>query len=489
MNNRSSNKLNIANFIQFYFIQFLLVYTLSFTSIFYFIFDFSIYIILVSYFLILEVVIICIFLFYYGISYKNSLWLYYLVDDKNYGYNFRKGINSRNYNGFIFDKFIFPKNTQRLNNLKENKKQRLNFTINKLGFRGKEFLIKKKSNCIRIFCSGGSTTAGDSCNDNMTWPFLLQQLFKKNNFNVEVINAGVMGYYSKQELLRFKNEILNYSPDILLLHQGWNEEFESTSQNLSRDYKSGSVRNVIEANNLYIKSNSFFSQKKLLSLYLFLHYYFYNKKFIPLMSFSNPERWKCFKNKNYIDDWHQNILEFSKLSISENFLLFNIKYPSLVNLYDSSKSRKFYIENSRLTPLFAEYQAISKFRIDQSLHYFDSLVPLLDASNNFDKINKEKKLSLFDDELHLSENGNQILAKNIFNKLSNNHYFKKLNSSKKKLSNIDQKSYDNFSKKSIKMSNHDFIDRKIDTIISDLTIKNLNKKLNKEIPTNRYTTF
>ena len=43
--------------------------------------------------------------------------------------------------------------------------------------------------------------------------------------NVEVINGGVFGWSSENELRRFKNEIIFYEPDILLLHQGWNEEF------------------------------------------------------------------------------------------------------------------------------------------------------------------------------------------------------------------------------------------------------------------------
>jgi len=483
------NKIIFSEFIQFSFVKFILIYTLIFQFFFIFIIQVSFLFNLLLYFLFLEIFILITFLFFYKKGYRNSIWLYSLVDHNLYGYSFRKNFASKCYEGFLFDNFLFPNNIPRLTKLNDNKELRVNFNVNSLGFRGNDFSIKKNKNTIRIFCSGGSTTAGDSCNDNGTWPFFLEQEFRKNNYDVEVINAGVIGYYSRQELLRLQSEIIYYDPDIILMHQGWNEEFEYSSQNLGKDYISGKVRNVSEANQLYIKSNRFFSQRILISLHFLFNYIFVKRKFIPLMSFNNPNRWKCLKKYIYIEDWYKNQIEFASLSLKHNFMLFNIKYPSLVNIYDLPDEREFFIKNSRLTNLFAEYQSISKYRIDEFIDGIDALIPKIDANKNFNEIEKEDKMKLFFDEIHMTESGNQILAKNIYTELEKNLDFRKLIKDKVKISNILEKEYKNFKTKKLVKKNASFINRKIDKIVSDLVIRNINVKLNDEISTSRYTTF
>ena len=55
-----------------------------------------------------------------------------------------------------------------------------------------------------IVVFGGSTTDGyfNHISDGFTWPFYLQKLIDQNNLNYNVINAGVGGYNSNQELLK-----------------------------------------------------------------------------------------------------------------------------------------------------------------------------------------------------------------------------------------------------------------------------------------------
>lgn len=40
---------------------------------------------------------------------------------------------------------------------------------------------------------------------------------------LEVINAGVAGYYSAQELLYLETELMAYQPDLVIVYDGWNE--------------------------------------------------------------------------------------------------------------------------------------------------------------------------------------------------------------------------------------------------------------------------
>lgn len=75
-----------------------------------------------------------------------------------------------------------------------------------------------------IFILGGSTVAGlgASCNDQ-TISAHLERLLQSRYKNIEVINAGVAGYFSAKELLRISNEILFYDPDIIIDIGGTND--------------------------------------------------------------------------------------------------------------------------------------------------------------------------------------------------------------------------------------------------------------------------
>ncbi|HMD80279.1 MAG TPA: SGNH/GDSL hydrolase family protein [Anaerolineales bacterium] len=93
---------------------------------------------------------------------------------------------------------------------------------NSQGFKGPVVTNPKNSNTIRIVVYGDSNTEGTP---EDSWPDRLQKalLLVKNNRNYEVLNAGVAGYTSHQGLLRFQQEVRNYTPDIVLVAFGWND--------------------------------------------------------------------------------------------------------------------------------------------------------------------------------------------------------------------------------------------------------------------------
>ena len=94
---------------------------------------------------------------------------------------------------------------------------------NSHGFRGNEFLEDKPLDIFRIITVGGSTTAGVNSDGN-TYPSFLQELFLKNGFkNVEIINAGISGLTSSQEIKLIEQKLLDYEPDVLIVYDGWND--------------------------------------------------------------------------------------------------------------------------------------------------------------------------------------------------------------------------------------------------------------------------
>ena len=98
--------------------------------------------------------------------------------------------------------------------------------INSLGFRGPEFDLIKNDNTYRIMMLGGSTAFGaGASSDTTTIPAYLEKEFRKNNYNVEVINAGILGSDSFEEAYKIRYMFKKFQPDLFIVYDGWNDSF------------------------------------------------------------------------------------------------------------------------------------------------------------------------------------------------------------------------------------------------------------------------
>jgi hypothetical protein len=91
-----------------------------------------------------------------------------------------------------------------------------------------ELPIEKPANEIRIFIFGGSTVLGSgSSGGKYTISAYLENLINGNNVfenkRVRVINAGVGGFFSFQEVVRFLDVALKYQPDMAIFFNGFND--------------------------------------------------------------------------------------------------------------------------------------------------------------------------------------------------------------------------------------------------------------------------
>jgi len=97
--------------------------------------------------------------------------------------------------------------------------------INSTGFRGKE-IPRQKGMAYRLVALGESTTFGVTLKpDDKPWPELLEQMIQqrlKPRRPVEVINAGVPAYSLVQNLYRLRTEILAMQPDMIISYHGLN---------------------------------------------------------------------------------------------------------------------------------------------------------------------------------------------------------------------------------------------------------------------------
>ncbi len=100
-------------------------------------------------------------------------------------------------------------------------------SINSQGFRGKEFSLKKEKNTIRMAFLGDSFTLGEGVHFSDIYSQqtakILSSKHEKQQRSFESLNFGVGGYNLKDSLDMFRNFVLKYNPDILVLGLGIND--------------------------------------------------------------------------------------------------------------------------------------------------------------------------------------------------------------------------------------------------------------------------
>ena len=97
---------------------------------------------------------------------------------------------------------------------------------NSLGYRNKEFPLKKPSGVFRIAALGGSSIYTTSVEDNeKTFTAQLENVLrdKYEYNNVEVINAGAGGYNSWESLINLQFRVLDLAPDLVIVYHGIND--------------------------------------------------------------------------------------------------------------------------------------------------------------------------------------------------------------------------------------------------------------------------
>jgi len=90
---------------------------------------------------------------------------------------------------------------------------RIAVSINEKGLRDRDYPYERTPGKKRILVLGDSFVWGFGVEQDQTFTEQLEGLLP----NVEVINAGVSGYSTDQELLWFKSEGVKYDPDLVIL--------------------------------------------------------------------------------------------------------------------------------------------------------------------------------------------------------------------------------------------------------------------------------
>ena len=133
---------------------------------------------------------------------------------------------------------IFPKDGS---NVIDNHGFRCNTTISDYRINPElcEFPKQKPSDEYRIFLIGGSTMFSSNNDNAYTASAFLQEKISTSieNKKIHVINAGISGAWSEQEVKLVKHKIIDFEPDLIVVYDGWNDMAENvTAKNWNENW-------------------------------------------------------------------------------------------------------------------------------------------------------------------------------------------------------------------------------------------------------------
>ncbi len=271
--------------------------------------------------------------------------------------------------------------------------------INDDGFRGPEISLEKEENVFRIFFLGGSTAFGATAlSDMKTIPGYMQKLFDQVELEqrIEIINAGIPGGYSYIESKLISEKILEYNPDLLVIYDGYNDNYRSFDNYYFDTKETNSTRDLLQ----YILQNNFYKTPQ-----FFYHQYF-RAVFdsTELIVFDDSKKFE--KSERWANTWRDVCSENESKGIKTIITLQPILGTGEKEL---TKEEKRNFDKYDGEKIIKNYEFFAK----QLEELSDSCTKIVDLRNSFDN----EIETMFYDSVHTGDEGNKIIAKKIFDSM------------------------------------------------------------------------
>jgi len=282
--------------------------------------------------------------------------------------------------------------------------------INSHGFRGPEINYEKNDDTYRIFMIGGSTTFGSGASsDETTIPGFLQKFFDNVNLpkNVEVINAGIGGAGSAEEKFYVENVLLDFNPDLLIIYDGVNDVGSGT---LIEVYdEEGNVVDFESGMSDDSKNSDITQDDKI----RFQDFSFYRTPFVihKLIFDPNTNLPPTQISEKSISLFKERWTEICNRGNDENFSVIVTVQPFLGSsdrLWSTSES----VRISEKDFLSGRLQTLDGM-VESLKELDDYCTNTIDLTNVFDGISEP----IYVDGSHMYDNGNQIVAEEIFSNI------------------------------------------------------------------------
>lgn len=299
--------------------------------------------------------------------------------------------------------------------------------MNNNGFRTHEFTIKQEK-VYRIITIGGSTTFCYGDNDN-TWPAFLEKFLNhkaRAGYRFEVFNLGVGGWRSIEEKLVFKNEVINLRPDLVTLYTGWNDLAGSRNKitmNKAVHFFglpqcANQVKNI-KSEVLSARTPSFFER------YFLLYNQLENRVFYKFLR-NRFDDWEDGlkgdrdASRAWVVAWKKNIHEIVDSARQHGIKIVSIDYPCLAREAAGNTEKRTIFQNTRVNDerIFSFWVKAKEF-LSYHLHLIgnEENIPTIEASKYFENFQGQERVSLFTDEMHLTEKGNKLLGEYLAGQL------------------------------------------------------------------------
>ena len=116
------------------------------------------------------------------------------------------------------------------------------FETNAQGFRNVEdFAYEKPAGVFRVLAIGDSNTQGYEVRQDFTFSATIEKYLDARGFDAQVLNTGVSGFSTAEELLFLENEGVKYSPDAVVLAFYANDFEDNIKAGLFRLHDDGSL--------------------------------------------------------------------------------------------------------------------------------------------------------------------------------------------------------------------------------------------------------
>lgn len=288
----------------------------------------------------------------------------------------------------------------------------LSVRINSLGFRGKEVSAIKPANVLRVIAIGGSTTFGSDNNENDNYPALLEKKLNSGSINspikYEVINGGVVGYYTFHQVLRVKM-FLAMQPDIVILFDGWNDFWYAYS--LGAQWKPNAINKNISSSYTSFLNNNSVSCRLMQLLRRKILYVIKHKAKLSVM-----QRYqRATDNKDMYDNYQKNTEELVTAFRDKGVKVFLIKFPCLLRAQMDEREKTLIrsVEPfwEEFTPFITAHERLLE-RIDRVAKEMN--VEVIDLNAVFNKLDRAEEAQLFSDIFHFTAKGNDFIAQVIY---------------------------------------------------------------------------
>ena len=205
--------------------------------------------------------------------------------------------------------------------------------FNEFGFRGNNFVAKKKKNTKRIMFLGDSYTAGLDYPEHEIFCNIVVKHLNKSGQKYEALNASCPAWSTDQQYLYYKTEGKNYKPDYLILMTSVNDIRETYNKQLIElDHRQNLKINSVQ---LPVKEKLYWKLANKSSFFQYL-----KKKVLQTETGSFHQIFKYYPvnyGKQDKDDWNLPIFLAEPFDeVEQSFILFEKLIAALH--YETKKS-------------------------------------------------------------------------------------------------------------------------------------------------------